>query len=567
MHFFFWAISSVGSEHLPYKQGVTGSSPVSPTISLESIFCSPKITVIVDCKASQPMKKNILSFLSIAFLLFTSCQQIPETNLENEALIPFPQKVSATKSAFAIESKHTLGISGKELSTLASQLSEEWKEIFENKITVLKAGEKADIQLELSEETIDTPRSNESYRLEINEKTITLRAFTQEGIYRAWQTLKQLLLLSEGKVGVRFIPTGIIEDAPNYEYRGAMLDVSRHFFSVKEVKRYIDQLALYKINTLHLHLTDDQGWRIEIKSWPNLTAFGAKTEVGGTPGGFYTQEDYKELVSYAAKKFITIVPEIDMPGHTNAALSSYPKLNCNGKEPKPYTGIEVGFSSFCIQKELTYKFIDDVLREVSALTPGPYLHIGGDESHATKKKNFITFINRVIPMAKKYGKKVIGWDEIQLGNLSGEEVVQYWAKEENALEGKKKGAKVLMSPAKYAYLDMKYDSTFELGLVWAGCVDVKKGYHWTPETLVEGISKENIIGVEAPLWSETITNSQELEQLAFPRLLGYSEISWTEKEKRNWENYKKRLAVHSKIFKKFEINFYKSPLIEWEGLE
>ncbi len=204
---------------------------------------------------------------------------------------------------------------------------------------------------------------------------------------------------------------------PKYGYRGAMLDVARHFFTVDEVKKYIDLLAMYKINKLHLHLSDDQGWRIEIKSWPNLTNYGGSTEVGGGPGGFYTQEEYIELVSYAQERFITIIPEIDLPGHTNAALASYPELNCNGKSPDLYTGTEVGFSTLCANKEITFQFLDDVIREISEITPGPYFHIGGDESHVTKEEDYITFINRSQDMVLKYGKKVMGWDEIQNADL------------------------------------------------------------------------------------------------------------------------------------------------------
>lgn len=324
---------------------------------------------------------------------------------------------------------------------------------------------------------------------------------------------------------------------PKYGYRGAMLDVARHFFTLEEVKKYIDLLALYKINKLHLHLSDDQGWRIEIKSWPNLTNYGGSTEVGGGPGGFYSQEEYMELVSYAQERFITIIPEIDLPGHTNAALASYPELNCNGKSPDLYTGIEVGFSTLCADKEITFQFLDDVIREISEITPGPYFHIGGDESHVTKEEDYITFINRTQDMVLKYGKKVMGWDEIQNADLKSNTVAQYWADAKNAKAAIKKNAKILMSPAQYAYLDMQYDSLSPYGLHWASYISIKKAYDWIPDQLVEGIDDENIIGIEAPLWSETISNFEELSYLAFPRLLGYAEIGWSKTDQRNWEEY------------------------------
>jgi len=245
----------------------------------------------------------------------------------------------------------------------------------------------------------DKELGEEGYELNITEEMVELKANKPAGIFYGIQTIRQLLpaRVESGNTeqGPWKLPTGTIRDYPVYGYRGAMLDVARHFFSVDEVKTYIDRLALYKMNVLHLHLSDDQGWRIEIKSWPKLTEFGGKTEVGGGIGGFYTQEEYKDIVKYAQDRFITIIPEIDMPGHTNAALASYPELNVPGKKAELYTGVEVGFSTLDTHKELTYKFVNDVFRELAAITPGPYIHIGGDESHSTPIEDYIPFVNRV----------------------------------------------------------------------------------------------------------------------------------------------------------------------------
>ncbi|MDX2047867.1 MAG: family 20 glycosylhydrolase, partial [Chitinophagaceae bacterium] len=358
---------------------------------------------------------------------------------------------------------------------------------------------------------------------------------------------------------------GTIKDAPEYAMRGSMLDVARHFFSVDDVKRYIDLIAFYKMNVMHLHLSDDQGWRIEIKSWPKLTETGGSTQVGGGKGGFYTQEQYKDIVQYAAERYITIIPEIDMPGHTNAALVSYPELNCNEKDknPKLYTGIEVGFSTLCTKNELVYKFVDDVFRELAALTPGPYLHIGGDESHATKKEDYIPFINRVQGIVKKHGKQVIGWDEIALSTLQPNSIAQYWADSANSVNAVKKGAKIMMSPAKKVYLDMQYDSTTKLGLHWAAYIEVDTAYMWEPTALVKGISRENIIGIEAPLWSETVTNIDEIEYMVFPRLPGYAEIAWSQAQGRSWDEYKIRLGKHGLRMTAMGIDFYKSKRVPW----
>jgi hexosaminidase len=343
-----------------------------------------------------------------------------------------------------------------------------------------------------------------------------------------------------------------------------MLDVSRHFFGVEDVKKFIDYLAFYKMNVLHLHLSDDQGWRIEIKSWPNLTTHGGSTQVGGGKGGYYTQDQYAEIVAYAGDQYITIVPEIDMPGHTNAALASYAELNCNGKATELYTGTRVGFSTFCTNKEITYRFINDVVRELAEMTPGPYIHIGGDESHATKIEDYIPFVNRVQDIVTEHGKQVIGWDEIALSTLKPNSVAQHWANISNAEKAVAQGAKVLMSPAVKAYLDMQYDSTTPLGLHWAAYIEVDDAYIWDPGSLVPGLNKESIIGVEAPLWSETLTNLDEIEYMVFPRLPGIAEIGWTPVSMRSWDEYKTRLAKHNKCFDAMGINYYQSKKVPWE---
>jgi hexosaminidase len=314
---------------------------------------------------------------------------------------------------------------------------------------------------------------------------------------------------------------------------------------------------------LHLHLSDDQGWRIEIKSWPNLTAHGGSTEVGGGEGGFFTQEQYSDIVKYAQARHITIVPEIDMPGHTNAALASYAELNCDGKARELYTGINVGFSSLCVRKDITYKFVDDVIRELAALTPGPYIHIGGDESHSTKTEDYLFFMEKAQEIVSKYGKNVLGWDEIATTKLADGSVAQYWAKAANAQKAVEQGAKVLFSPAIKTYLDMQYDSTTKLGLHWAAYIEVDDAYDWDPATMVEGVGRENILGVEAPLWTETVTNIDELEYMVFPRLTGIAEIGWSPALKRDWIDYRERLARHGERLAAMGVDFYRSDLVPW----
>ncbi|MGB1448338.1 MAG: family 20 glycosylhydrolase [Flavobacteriaceae bacterium] len=504
------------------------------------------------------MYKSILFFLIIIF----SCEQLPESHLEQQALLPIVKNVVPTGKHFKLNRPITLSYDEKDslLHPVAAVLEERWE-----KTTGYKFSDKWTMQ-RIAFKRIEG-LAQEEYILSITSKSIQLEASTNEGFFRAIMTLEQLLLLATQQVDATTtssLPTGVIKDHPRFAYRGTMLDVSRHFFSVEDLKRHIDLLALYKINFLHLHLSDDQGWRIEIKQWPKLTEIGGSTEVGGGEGGFYTQAEYKEIVAYAAKHFITIVPEIDLPGHTNAALASYPALNCDGIAPPLYTGTDVGFSSLCVNKEITFKFMEEVIAEIAAITPGPYFHIGGDESHSTKKEDYITFIDAAQAMVKANNKAAIGWDEIQSTELFPKTVAHFWRNKANAKNAIAQGNKLLMSPASRAYLDMKYNDSTSLGLNWAGNISVKHAYVWDPATLVDGIGEENIIGIEAPLWSETIEDYDDLAYLAFPRLLGYAEIGWANTDQRQWDNYQARLIQHGKILKSKGVNFYRSTQVLWD---
>ena len=488
-------------------------------------------------------------------------------DLSATPLIPKPVNLTATGSSFQIKDKVTIVVhpelaAGASIKLLTSKLGTATG--FDVELLNAEEGQKGAIFLGKSD---DETLGKGGYELNITENSVSVLGYTDAGVYWGVQTLRHLFAADiesgEKQSGPWRIATGTIRDVPKYDYRGAMLDVARHFFSVEDVKQYIDYIAQFKMNVLHLHLTDDQGWRIEIKSWPNLTAHGGKTEVGGGEGGFYTQEEYTDIVKYAEERFIMTVPEIDMPGHTNSALASYPELNCDGVAPDLYTGIEVGFSTLCVDKELTYKFIDDVVKEMVTLTPGPYIHVGGDESHATELEDYLIFINKVQDIVKNNGKTMVGWDETAQANLSEGSVVQLWANEEFAREAVGKGAKLIMSPASRTYMDMQYDSTTELGLHWAGYIEIDHGYAWDPNSLFEGISNENILGVEAPLWSETVTNMDEIEYMIFPRLPGYSEIGWSGAG--DWEEYKIRLKEFESRFIVQDINFYRSNKV-WEPM-
>lgn len=410
----------------------------------------------------------------------------------------------------------------------------------------------------------------QGYSFDITGAQIVVRAQAPAGLFAGLQTLRQLLPVTGDALTVQAgpwpVPGGSIVDYPRFAHRGAMLDVARHFFTVAQVQRYIDQIALYKVNYLHLHLSDDQGWRIVINNWPNLAAYGGSTAVGGAPGGYYTQADYTAIVNYAASRYITIVPEIDMPGHTNAALASYAQLNCNGVAPGLYTGTAVGFSSLCVPLALTYTFIDQVIGEIAALTPGPYIHIGGDEASSTSASDYAYFLDRAQKIVAAHGKTVLGWHDIANTTLLPSTVAQFWgttttnAPLANAVAD---GTKVVMSPANKTYLDMKYNNATKLGQKWAGLIDVNTAYEWNPGAYLSGVGESAVLGVEAPLWTETINTSADIEYMAFPRLPAIAELGWSPWSTHDLTAFKTRLGAQGPRWKVMGINYYHSTQVTW----
>ncbi|MET8233097.1 beta-N-acetylhexosaminidase [Micromonospora sp. NPDC005298] len=410
----------------------------------------------------------------------------------------------------------------------------------------------------------------EGYRLDITPDGVRLTAVTATGLLHGVQTLRQLLppaIESPTPVAAHWaLPGGTITDAPRFPYRGAMLDVARHFFAVEDVLRVIDHLARYKLNHLHLHLTDDQGWRIAVDSWPRLTTVGGATEVGGGPGGHYTKADYAQIVSYAAARHITVVPEIDLPGHTNAALVAYPELAPDKLAPPPYTGTEVGFSYVDPTDERTYDFIADVLGEVAALTPGPWLHIGGDEAFKVTGEVYTGFVERVQRIVADLGKTVVGWHQLApAAHLDGR-VLQWWGTagaDPTTAEAVRQGARLILSPGNHAYLDMKYAPDTPIGHDWAGLIDVRKAYDWDPGTHVAGVPAEAVLGVEAPLWTESVTSLADIEFLLLPRLPAIAELGWSSRETHDWADFRDRLAGQGPRWATAGITFHRAPEITW----
>lgn len=431
----------------------------------------------------------------------------------------------------------------------------------------------------------------ESYVLASSEAGITVTGADPAGLFYGVQTAAQLLERGR-RDGV--VPAVTIRDRPRFAYRGVMLDVARHFHPVDTVLAFIDRAASLKFNHLHLHLTDDQGWRLQSAARPLLTEQASSTSAFGDPGGFYTHDDFRRIVDHAAARHMTVVPEIDLPGHTHAVSLAYPELSeppvisasvletidqFGGGVPAggaPYTGIAVGFSSLRIHEEATYAFLDDVLRELAELTPGPYLHIGGDEALGTPAADYAAFLSRVTAMVAALGKTPIAWHEAGAApGLHPSTVGQYWGfvTPTDGMDDKtrtfvRNGARVILSPADAVYLDMKFDAASALGLTWArGVTSLERSYEWDPAAVVEGISDADILGVEAPLWTETVRDLDAIDALAFPRIAAAAEAAWSpplgRSPDRTWESFRARVGGLGTFWRAHGIAFTPLPGVDW----
>jgi hexosaminidase len=484
------------------------------------------------------------------------------------SLIPKPTHASFTGETFTLPADTVIN-TAPETAWTAAYLAQRLRPATGYALPVMSGSsvsghQPAGISLSLC---ADLSLGEEGYELSITPAGVILSACAPTGVFYAVQTLRQLLPAAIERADLQpgpwTLPCGTVRDVPRFSWRGVMLDVSRHFFGVADVQRYIDHITAYKMNRLHLHLSDDQGWRLEIRSWPGLTRVSGSTGVNSDPAGFYTQADYAEIVEYAAQRFVTVVPEIDTPGHTNAALAAYAELNADGVAREVYTGTQVGFSSLCAGKEITYRFLEDVVREIAALTPGPWIHIGGDEAASTPHEDYLAFIRRIQEIVRAAGKTLVGWEEIVQADLDPSSVAQAWRGDFYQRMGQL-GVKAILSPAKRAYLDMKYNPATVLGLSWCGYVEVKDAYDWEPLEVLPGSREENILGVEGPLWSETVHTLADVESLAFPRLTGLAEAAWCAPGTRDWEDYRARLAQHGPRLSAMGINFHRSEQVDWE---
>ncbi|MDR6685490.1 hexosaminidase [Arthrobacter sp. 1088] len=470
-------------------------------------------------------------------------------------------------------------------------------------LPVVETADAGDIALEFVETLDGGP---EAYQLTVTDAGARLAATTPAGLFNAVQTLRQLFppaiehsLTGEddtnstdsyntgsnnGTGGTWVIPAVVIKDAPRFAYRGLMLDVARNFFTVEEVKEQIDVMTQFKFNALHLHLTDDQAWRIEIrtpKENPSGLDYGKLTEIGGAGAvefptaapvrgreGFYTQQDFREIQEYAAARNVLVVPEIDLPGHVNAALAAIPQLNPDGHAASMSTSAAVGWSTLDAALPVTYEFVREVLEQLAATTIGPYLHIGGDEALVTDHEHYVSMTQEFVRIADETGKKVVGWNEYAAVDLREGDVVQYWFGDLPPLVQKAEstGSLMIMSPAANTYLDQKYEATSPIGLEWVdgGPFTWAEYYDWNPAQ--GGLQDDRILGVEGPLWTETVRNNQQAYWLLYPRAVSLAEVAWSAQDARNLGDFRRRLGALGERLTRQGVTFQAAPDVQWSAM-
>lgn len=500
---------------------------------------------------------NRIIIASIALALLLSCSQVKNV-ASSRSLLPLPANIEESEGRFIFNNATTLKIAAEEKDAnavgnflAASPLALERGEKDSNAVVMTICND------------VEGITSPEGYAIETTEENITVKAISGAGLFYAAQTILQLAAEGNG------VPAGKITDEPKFAYRGMMLDVSRHFFDKEFVKKQIDAIAHFKMNRLHLHLTDAAGWRIEIKRYPRLTQFAAwrskplwkdwwfgdrKYAEEGSPeahGGYYTQDDIREIVAYAAERYITIIPEIEMPAHSEEVLTAYPELSCTHE---PYKQAD-----FCIGNEKTYEFLENVLTEVMELFPSEYIHIGGDEAgkaswphcplcqkrmkeEGLKDVNELQsyLIHRIEKFVNSKGRQIIGWDEILDGGLAPNATVMSWRGTEGGIAATESGHKAIMTPGGYCYLDSYQDAPHTQPMAFGPYMPIEKVYSYNP---IDGLSKkqaELIYGVQGNLWVEYIPTEELVEYMIYPRILAIAEIGWSNPVKRDLGEFKQR---------------------------
>ncbi|MDO9375025.1 MAG: beta-N-acetylhexosaminidase [Ferruginibacter sp.] len=502
-------------------------------------------------------------------------------------IVPMPASVEqpATNGSITISKNTPLVLAGSGLAKSAAFLNSYLQEVYGFQLKIAKTSA-APNAIVLNFERLDNELPG-AYNLTVNKQGVRINGDNETGVFYGIQTLIQLLPAE--KKALLTVPFVVIKDKPRFAYRGMHLDVSRHFMPVSFVKKYIDYLALHKLNNFHWHLTDDQGWRIEIKKYPKLTEVGScreQTLIGRYGSnkydaqkycGFYTQAQIKEVVKYAADRYINVIPEIEMPGHALAAISAYPELSCTPDEPKKAAETWGVFEDVFCPTETTFNFLQNVIDEVITLFPSKYIHIGGDESpkEAWKRSAFAQqlikdkglkdehglqsyFIQRMEKYINSKGKNIIGWDEILEGGLAPNATVMSWRGEEGGIEAAKQGHDVIMTPGGYVYFDHS-QALDEDSVTFGGFLPLEKVYSYEPiPPQLTAAQAKHILGAQANLWTEYIHSPKKAEYMIFPRLSALSEVLWSPKEKRDWKNFEARIPGILKKYQLWNTNYSKA---------
>ena len=506
-------------------------------------------------------------------------------------IVPEPAKVVNTDGVFVLNEKTPVLVNedNPELKQIAGFLTAHLSDFYglNASVDVADSPQKKAIFIGLDK---SLNLGKEAYNLSVTPKQIVLKASTPNGLFYGVQTLIQLLPPSRQQLSEAVFPAVEIEDTPRFGWRGMHLDVGRHFMPVDFVKKYIDYIAMNKMNVFHWHLTEDQGWRIEIKKYPKLTEIGSKRketiighaheskEYDGKPyGGFYTQDEIKDVVAYAKARYVTVVPEIELPGHALAALASYPELGCTGGPYEVATTWGVFDDVYCAGKEETFKFLEDVISEVMPLFPGEYFHIGGDECPKTQwekcpycqarmKKEGLKnehelqsyFVQRIEKFLNAHGKKMIGWDEILEGGLAPNATVMSWRGEEGGIAAAQAHHDAVMTPGNYCYFDHYQADPKTQPLAIGGFTPLKEVYGYEP--IPKELSAEEgkyILGAQGNVWTEYMATPERVEYMVFPRIAALAEVVWSPKGSRNYDDFMNRMQDEVKRYDAYGINYCK----------
>ena len=537
------------------------------------------------------MKIIFSFFLSTVFLLLNA--QKPE-NI-NITIIPQPRQIEIGNSNFILSPNTTIVFNNNNLlKQQASYFSELVNNTFGVKLNVTSDENKKYNKIVLSIAVNIDELNEEGYILEVEKKKVLIKANSVKGTFYGLQSLFQLLLsnadLQASTLSKIEIPTMEITDNPRFAYRGMHLDVGRHMFPPAFIKKYIDLLALYKFNTFHWHLTEDQGWRIEINKYPKLTEIGAlrkETLIGhggikpfkydGKPyGGFYTQDEIRDIVDYAAQRQITIIPEIEMPGHSLAALAAYPELGCTGGPYEVATRWGVFNDIYCT-KDLNFDFLENVLLEVMELFPSKYIHIGGDEAPKARWKECPTcqativreglkdehelqsyFIQRIEKFLNSHGRNIIGWDEILEGGLAPNATVMSWRGTDGGIAAARQDHDAIMTPGSHCYFDHYQANSETEPLAIGGYTSLEQIYSYNPvpDTLTE-YEASHILGAQGNVWTEYMKTPEYVEYMVLPRLAALSEVNWS--SKKDWELFKEKIQKHFIIYDRLDYNYCDHP--------